>query len=102
MLNTIFSGSEKMNSKVFSQRFNRELTTLGFPEDLAEKTKAVSKVFGVSRHLANALIFGHLLPAEEQLDKIAEVLEVCPQWLGGASDRKKTYPSRETTDSVSA
>lgn len=90
-----------MNSKVFSQRFNRELAVLGFPEDLAEKTKAVSKVFGVSRHLANSLIFGHLLPATDQLDKIAEILEVCPQWLGGATDRKKAYPNRETSESAS-
>lgn len=89
-----------MNSKVFSQRFNRELATLGFPEDLTEKTKAVSKVFGVTRHLANAMIFGHVLPDKEQLDKIAEILEVCPQWLSGTTDRKKAYSGRETADSV--
>ncbi|MBI2785538.1 MAG: hypothetical protein HYX60_04200 [Legionella longbeachae] len=88
-----------MNSKVFSQRFNRELAALGFPEDLTEKIKAVSKVFSVSRHLANSLIFGHILPETTQLDKIAEILEVCPQWLSGATDRKKTYPSREVADS---
>lgn len=89
-----------MNSKVFSQRFNRELSMLGFPEDLAEKTKAVSKVFGVTRHLANAMIFGHMLPADEQLDRIAEILEVCPQWLGGKTDRKKAYPGREVLESA--
>ena len=96
----IFSGSEKMNSKVFSQRFNRELSTLGFPEELADKVKAVSKVFGVTRHLANSMIFGHILPPVEQLDGIAEILEVCPQWLGGATDRKKAYPGREATEQV--
>ncbi|ARB92897.1 hypothetical protein [Legionella longbeachae] len=90
-----------MNSKVFSQRFNRELASLGFPEELTEKTKAVSKVFGVSRHLANSFIFGHILPGDDQLNKIAEILEVCPQWLGGASDRKRTYLNRETADSIS-
>ena len=89
-----------MNGKVFSQRFNRELSLLGFPEDLTEKTKAVTKVFDVTRHLANAMIFGHILPAEEQLDKIAEILEVCPQWLSGATDRKKAYPGREMADSA--
>lgn len=89
-----------MNSKVFSQRFNRELALLGFPEELSEKTKAVSKVFGVTRHLANAMIFGHLLPSADQLDKIAEILEVCPQWLSGAIDRKKAYSGRETTENV--
>ena len=89
-----------MNSKVFSQRFNRELSLLGFPEEITEKTKAVSKVFGVTRHLANAMIFGHVLPSDEQLDKIAQILEVCPQWLSGKTERKKAYPGRETADSV--
>jgi hypothetical protein len=97
---TIFSWSEKMNSKVFSQRFNRELAALGFPEDLTEKTKAVSKVFGVTRHLANSMIFGHVLPEQDQLSKIAEILEVCPKWLSGATDRKKAYTGKETEDIV--
>lgn len=88
-----------MNSKVFSQRFNRELALMGFPEDLSEKIKAVSKVFGVTRHLANSMIFGHLLPNNDQLDKIAQIMEVCPQWLGGTVDRKKPYTERETVDS---
>lgn len=87
-----------MNRKVFSQRFNRELASLGLPEDLHEKVKAVSKVFGISRHLANAMIFGHLLPNAEQLDTIACVLEVCPLWLGGVSDRKKAYTPLETVE----
>ncbi len=100
-LKNIFSWSEKMNSKVFSQRFNRELASLGFPEELVEKTKAVSKVFGISRHLANSFIFGQMLPGAGQLDKIAEILEVCPQWLSGASDRKKSYLQRETADNES-
>lgn len=89
-----------MNRKIFSQRFNRELSLLGFPEELTEKTKAVSKVFGVTRHLANAMIFGHALPPDGQLDKIAEILEICPQWLGGKTERRKAYPGREMADSV--
>lgn len=89
-----------MNSKVFSQRFNKELALLGFPEELAEKTKAVAKVFGVTRHLANAMIFGYILPDHDTLDKIAEILEVCPQWLGGATDKKKAYVGREAAASV--
>ena len=80
-----------MNKKVFSQRFNRELSSMGLPEDSHEKVKAMSKVFGISRHLANAMIFGHSLPSDEQLDKIARVLEVCPQWLSGVADKKKVY-----------
>jgi hypothetical protein len=32
-----------MNSKVFSQRFNKELPTLGFLEELTEKQKQFPK-----------------------------------------------------------
>ena len=84
-----------MNSKVFSQRFNRELSLLGFPEDVNEKTKAVAKVFGVTRHLANSMIFGHILPPSEKMERIAEILEVCPEWLSGTTDKKKGYPARQ-------
>jgi hypothetical protein len=89
-----------MNSKTFSQRFNRELAMLGFPEEFAEKRKAVSKVFGITGHLAYSFIFGHALPAKELLDKIAKILEVCPLWLGGASDKKKNYTGHETADNL--
>ncbi len=84
-----------MNSKTFSQRFNRELSANGFPDDLSEKTKAVSKVFDVSRHLANAMLFGYSLPNNEQLLKIAETLEVCPLWLSGQTERRKAF-SKDT------
>ena len=84
-----------MNSKIFTERFNRELALSGFPDDFSEKTKAVCKVFGVNAHLAHAMIFGHLLPSQTQLNHIAEVLEVCPQWLCGQSDRKKAYSGKE-------
>lgn len=86
-----------MTAKVFSQRFNRELSLLGFPEDVHEKTKAVAKVFGVTRHLANSMIFGHNLPSADQMDYIAETLEVCPDWLSGRTERKKAY-SKKTNE----
>lgn len=88
-----------MNIKVFSQRFNRELALMDLPDDLNEKTKAVAKVFSVTRHLANAMIFGHMLPPNEQLDRIAEILDVCPQWLSGETEKRKAYSGRETVDS---
>ena len=88
-----------MTIKVFTQRFNKELSLFDLPTDLAEKTKAVSKVFGVTRHMANALIFGHIMPSDEQIDSIARVLEVCPKWLSGKSDIKRAYSVRETVES---
>ncbi len=87
-----------MNSKLFSQRFNRELAVLGFPEELSEKTQAIAKVFGVTRHLANAMIFGNLVPSADQLGRIAEILEVCPQWLSGSTDKKKLVQGREVVE----
>lgn len=89
-----------MNAKVFSQRFNRELTLLGFPEEMQEKTKAVAKVFGVTRHLATAMLFGYTLPSEEVIDNIARVLEVCPQYLSGKTERKKAYAGRESVETT--
>lgn len=82
-----------MNSKLFSQRFNRELALIGFPEDPAEKMKAITKVFQVNQHIATNLIFGHTLPSPQLLDKIASVLEVCPKWLSGQTDKKRVYHS---------
>ncbi|MDP3559616.1 MAG: hypothetical protein Q8R79_04600 [Legionellaceae bacterium] len=84
-----------MNSKIFAQRFNRELAYLGFPEELFERTKAFMKVFGVNRYIANGMLFGQALPSEMQLDQIASVLEVCPQWLVGVTDKRKTYAEKE-------
>lgn len=80
-----------MNAKLFSQRFNREISSLGLPDDLTDKTKAIAKVFGVTRHMANSMLFGHLVPTLEQLDNIACVLEVCPLWLSGQAERRKGY-----------
>lgn len=82
-----------MNSKLFAQRFNRELASLDFPEDLTEKIKAVAKVFGVTRHMANAMIFGQIFPSEELLNSIAQTLEVCPEWLSGKTERRKSTES---------
>ncbi|MBA4697452.1 MAG: helix-turn-helix transcriptional regulator [Legionella sp.] len=85
-----------MNLKVFAQRFNREIMLLGFPEDVTEKGKAIAKVFGVSRHLANAMIFGYTSPSSDQINKIAQILDVDPHWLIGKADKKKAYVHRET------
>lgn len=90
----------KMNRTLFSQRFNRELIALGFPEETREKVAAIVKVFGVKTHLANAMIFGQLLPSHEQLEHIAQILEVCPKWLSGASDRKKSYNQKEVVEAI--
>jgi hypothetical protein len=84
-----------MNRKVFAQRFNRELSALDFPEELNDKIKAVAKVFGVSRYLANAMIFGQILPTTEQLNQIALILEVCPDWLCGKTERRKSVETSE-------
>ena len=80
-----------MNRNTFSQRFNQEIAAMGLPTEISEKTKAVAKVFNVTRHLANALLFGHILPSEEKINHIAQILEVCPSWLSGATNKRKAY-----------
>lgn len=87
-----------MNVKTFSQRFNRELYAMELPDDLAEKTKAISKVFLVTRHMANAMIFGNIVPPQDQLERIAEILDVCPRWLSGESDKRKSFAERELVE----
>ena len=87
-----------MHAKVFSQRFNRELAAMDLPEDLNEKIKAIAKVFSVTRHMANAMIFGHILPSKEELEKIAEVLDVCPSWLCGKTEKRKGYSGKEALE----
>lgn len=84
-----------MNSKVFAERFNRELVAFNLPDEPSDKIKAISKVFEISRHLANSLVLGYTLPSDEQLDRIARILEVCPDWLCGNADKKKVYSRRE-------
>lgn len=85
-----------MSNKIFSQRFNRELALLGFPDEMNRRIDAVAKVFNVNRHLANSMLFGNKIPPEEQLKRIAEILEVCPQWLDGSINRKKPYSEKES------
>lgn len=89
-----------MKNKVFSERFNRKLTLLDLPDDPSDKLKAVAKVFGVSRHLANAMILGHLSPSDVELNRIAEILEVCPQWLSGNSDKEKAFSRRDSVETT--
>lgn len=87
-----------MNSKEFSLRFNRELSLSGFPEDVTEKTRAIVKVFKVTQHMAHSMIFGLAMPSTEQLNHIARILEVCPKWLSGMTDRKKAWSGKDLID----
>lgn len=90
-----FQGSEKMNSKVFSQRFNRELELLRFPTDPRERVDAVAKVFGVKPYLANNIIFGEISLTKDQLYNIARILDVCPHFLSGLTEKRKAFPEKE-------
>lgn len=84
-----------MNRKIFSERFNRELAMMGFPDEVADKTQAIVKSFRVTSYLANGMIFGHLIPPEPHLSKIAAALDVCVDWLCGVTDKKKPYTPQD-------
>ena len=44
------------------------------------------------------MIFGHAILNERELDNIAQILGVCPQWLGGETERRKAYPGEVLED----
>lgn len=87
-----------MNKKIFSQRFNREIMLLDFPEEFEKKIKAVKKFFGINHYLATSMLFGHVAPTGEQLERIAAALDVCPLWLSGVNDKKAQYSRKVTTE----
>jgi len=46
------------------------------------------------------MIFGQSSPSPEALDNIAQILEVCPQWLSGETSRRKGYPERMASEEI--
>ena len=42
------------------------------------------------------MIFGYTSPSSDQINKIAQILDVDPHWLIGKADKKKAYVHRET------
>jgi hypothetical protein len=77
-----------MTNKVFSERLNHELNSIGMPERIDERIVTFSKVFKMPRYKSEAILNGNVLPDTELLQKLAIELEVSTAWLLG-DDRDK-------------
>lgn len=78
-----------MNSRVFSERLNTELDTIGVPERFDERVDAFAKLVRIPRFKAEAILNGRTSPETTLLLLLAEELEVSPDWLIGKSDERQ-------------
>lgn len=78
-----------MSMKAFKDRLEKELNIAGFPTQVDERERAFAKVFGLSKHTANSILNGIVLPDKATLEKIAIELEVSAEWLLGENESKK-------------
>lgn len=78
-----------MHNRVFAERLNHELDAIGVPQPLHEREEAFAKMLHIPRFKASALLEGQLTPNQALAQRIAEELEVNPQWLiGKSADRR--------------
>lgn len=73
----------KMANKVFAERLNQELDSIGLPQHEAERIEAFAKLIKAPRFKAEAILHGELIPNHEILTLIAQELEVSIDWLTG-------------------
>ncbi|MDF1757679.1 MAG: hypothetical protein P1U74_05220 [Legionellaceae bacterium] len=72
-----------MTRKVFSERLNNELNSIGMPERMDERVVTFSKVFKTPKYKSEAILNGNIIPDSELLKQLAEELEVSTAWLLG-------------------
>ncbi len=71
------------NTRVFVDRLNSQLESLGLPTEPVDRIAAFAKIFRISKRESTLILSGRLIPSGELLDRIAEELEVTPKWLTG-------------------
>lgn len=78
-----------MGNKVFSERLNRELDSIGVPQRNDERVDAFAKLVKLPRFKAEALLQGNTNPDPSLLNTIAQELEVSVDWLMGKSETRQ-------------
>lgn len=71
-------------AKYFSERLNECLDEIGAPISMRERATILSKILGLPKQQAWALIEGQQSPSPMLLQQIASEFEVDPQWLTGS------------------
>ncbi|MBA2657071.1 MAG: hypothetical protein H0U70_08825 [Tatlockia sp.] len=75
-----------MPNKVFAERLNKELDTIGLPTRSDERIEALSKLIKIPKFKAAAFLEGISLPDELTLNRLAQEFEVSIDWLLGKND----------------
>ncbi|WP_298628136.1 hypothetical protein [uncultured Legionella sp.] len=77
-----------MLNKRFSERLNKELDSIGVPEETTERIEVLSKLIKIPKFKAEALLSGTTSPDAAVLAILVQELEVNADWLLGKSDSK--------------
>ncbi len=80
-----------MPSKLFSERLNRELDSIGVPPATSERVVILSKLVKIPRFKAEALLNGQVNPDAALLKTLADEFEVTEEWLLGKSDSNNAH-----------
>jgi hypothetical protein len=68
-------------AKFFAERLNQALDDLDVPAGSRERAASLAKLIDIPKPQAWSLIDGHLVPDDDLLQQLADVLEVDAQWL---------------------
>lgn len=71
-----------MLNRIFVERLNKELDTMGLPTLEDERAEALARLLKISKLKAENILEGHI-PDPILLQKLAEELEVHENWLLG-------------------
>lgn len=77
-----------MSAKIFAERLNHELDTVGLPQRSGERVEAFAKLFHIPKFKAEGYLRGILIPDQTLLQIMADELEVDPNWLSGKNKKE--------------
>lgn len=76
-------------NKVFSERLNTELDSIGVPTRFDERVDVFAKLVKIPRFKAEAILNGRTNPEANLLEQLAEEFEVSADWLIGKSNERE-------------
>jgi hypothetical protein len=77
-----------VTNRLFAERLNKELDSIGMPTRSDERIEAFSKLVKIPKFKAEAFLNGISQPDIMVLDRIAEEFEVSGEWLLGKTEHR--------------